>query len=480
MTRRARRAASLVAALCAAPASAAAQTPPSSDGIAVGAFTFRPLAEVRVRGEGRNSPFDTGGAVYGSTATLSDGYGTNVPTVVDVKAPVYAQWLVGERARLGLAVDRGPVTAAVTLQDARVLGNMDTALLGPGQAALPSLAPWEAYIDVHSRSGRRTFFRLGRQKVTWGDGRLVGENDWSPTARSLDAARFGVQLGDLDVEAMAALLAAPGAMPPSVTGTRTPSPQGTGAQLYGIDAVWHLWPLFNLEGTGLARIVREPSPMWLTPGDTYVGDGRLFGDYRGFRYALEGAYEGGRLATFGGNRTLSAFAAAAKIALETALPGHLTFGAQADYASGGGDGKDIHATETRFDPILPDEHRNLGMMDVYSWSNLIELGGDVAVRPADELRLDVGYRLVGLASPEGRWTTGSLQPVGASATNSSRLLGHEVDVSADWTPWEPITFSAGYGLFLLGDAAKAILTEAKRDVPDAQHWGFLQTVVRVP
>ena len=465
----------------ASPSAARAEAPPApTQGFEVVGFTLRPLVEVRVRGEGRNAPFDSGGAIYGSTAVLSNGYGAAVPTIIDTKAPVDAQWLVAERTRLGLAIDRGPVTAAVTLQDARVLGNADTALLGPGQAALPSLTPYEAYADAHTRSGRHAFFRIGRQRVRWGDGRLVGDDEWSHTGRSLDAIRGGVQLGDLDLEAMAVMLAAPGALPPAVAGSRTAAPQGTGAELYALNAIWHLWPLLQLEATGLARIVREPSPASLTPSDTLVADGRASGDWRGFRYAVEGAWETGRLATYGGNRPLSAFALAGKVALETSLPGHLTFGAQGAYASGGGDGKDIHATERRFDPILPDAHLNHGRMDVYAWSNVVEAGGDVTLRPADEVTVAADYRLAGLASANGRWTSGSLTPIGASASNSSKLLGHEVDLVVDWSPWEALSLRAGYGVFILGDGAKNILTVANRTVPDVQHWGFFQTTVRLP
>lgn len=462
------------------PAPPPAAAAPSGENLTVLGFTLRPLLEVRVRAEGRNAPFDTGGTVYGSTAPLSSGYGAAVPTVIDVKAPVQAQWLVAERSRLGIAIDRGAVTAAVTLQDARVLGNAETATLGPGQATLPSFAPFEAYADAHTTTGRHAFFRIGRQRVTWGDGRLVGDNDWSHTGRSLDALRGGFQVGDVDVEAMAVMLAAPGALPPSVTGTRTAAPQGTGAQLYGVNAVWRLWPLFNLEATGLARIVREPSPSSLTPSDTVVGDGRVFGDWRGLRYALEAAWEGGRLATYGGNRPISAFALAGRVALETTLPGHLTFGVRGAYASGGGNGSDIHATERRFDPILPDEHTNHGAMDVYAWSNLVEVGGDLAVRPVDEVALVAGYRLAALASADGRWTSGALMPIGASAANTSKLLGHEIDLALEWKPWEPITFGAGYGVFVLGDGAKNILADAKRATTDAQHWGFFHTTVRLP
>src|SRR5262249_49602131 len=218
----------------------------------------------------------------------------------------------------GLAVDRGPVTGVLTLQDARVLGSPSSVVPAPAEPSVPSFAPFEAYLDVHSRSGRRLDLRMGRQRVVWGSGRLVGDNDWTATARSLDAGRFAFQLGDFDFEVLAALLASPGEQPAPLGGGTVG--EGSGAQLYGLDGVWHIAPLFSVEATGLARIARDPVPRWLKPGDTYVADGRVFGDRRGFRYDLEGAYEFGRVQSFGGNRTLSAMAFAGRVSLETALP----------------------------------------------------------------------------------------------------------------------------------------------------------------
>src|SRR5262245_23007192 len=296
--------ASLVLALVSMSAPAAAQAPPLSESIVVGSWTFRPSLEVRVRGEYRRHPVDTGGAVYAGTSIFTEGYKTTLPPIIDRQDEAKNQFMVAERTRLGLAVDRGPITGAFVLQDARVLGNTDAAFVGPGQPALPSLAPYEAYVDAHSRTGRRLFLRIGRQKVVWGDGRLIGANDWSPTGRSLDAVRFGIQIGDFDLEAMGVLLAAPGKLPPLAAGTRQPATIGSGAQLYGLTVVWHLFPLLNIELTGLARVVRDPEPRWLARSNTFVIDGRISGDRRGFRYAVEGAYELGSVASYGVNRPI--------------------------------------------------------------------------------------------------------------------------------------------------------------------------------
>lgn len=468
-------------ALASAASNAAAQTSVLPESIPVGQWTFRPTVEVRVRGEYRRHPFDAGGDVYDPTAILAADYQSSLPKLTSTQPAVKDQYFVTERARIGIGVDRGPVTAQVTLQDARVWGEGTSALTGTGQPAMPSFAPYEAYIDVHTRSGRRVFFRVGRQKIVWGDGRLLGANDWSVTGRSLDAARFGFQVGDVDVEMMASMLATPGRYEKAVDTTSgmmgTTLTEGAGAQLYGLNIVYHALPLLNIEATGFARIVRDPVPSTLTPSNTFVIDGRLSGDRRGFRYALEGAYELGNVASFGENRDLRAFAFAGWASWETALPGHLTFSAEGAYASG--DKGETTGKITRFDPLLPDEHTSLSPMSLVAWSNLILGGGSISLRPADEVGLSAGYHYAALAQPGGRWSSAALYPIGGVPTNTARALGHEIDAAIRIVPWKPFEIETGYGIFLRGAGADAILQAAQR-AATLQHWAYLQTTVRMP
>lgn len=484
----------LVAVCVAAPAligaaDAFAQAPPLNESIVIGAWTFRPSLEARVRGEYRNEPFgfdqSSSNAPVGGSGVQADGVNSNLPlNFSPVGSPPQDGWAISERVRLGLAVDRGPVTAVVKIQDARVLGGAQNlgGVSGGGGDAPPGygFAPYEAYLDVHARTGRPMFLRVGRQSVVWGDGRLIGTNDFTATGRVLDAARFGVELGDFDIEAMGALLGYP--YPDFADGDETndASPR-TGAQLYGLKLTGHFLPLLQIEATALARIVRPSNALTtLTPGDTFVLDGRIFGAHRGFQYSVEGAYELGQVASYGKNRPIEAFALAGRLEWETALPWHLTFGAQGAYASGDKGTGSPGEPMTRFDPILPDQTANHSKMSLYAWSNLIEAGGDLAVRPMDEVSISAGYRFVGLADPKGRWVTGALTTVGADPNNDSMFLGSEVDATIRVTPWDPITFQAGYGLFLLGDGGKNILAASARPDTEMQHWGYLQATVKAP
>lgn len=450
------------------------------EGLGLGEWTFHPFVDLRLRAEYRRDPVDSGGDALDTPALQADAPDGGRLNTLFSAPRIENQWFVGERTRVGLAVARGPLTAKVSLQDARVAGEDTSGLIGPGQPSLPSTEPYEAFLDVRTLEGRPMYLRLGRQRVHWGDGRLLGDDDDSPTGRHLDAARAGVEVGDFDFEVLGALLTAPGAPPPEVAGSSAPTQaEGSGAQLYGLDVVWHVMPLLHAELTGLARFVREPHGRDATPGDTYVIDGRVFGDHRGFSYAVEGAYQLGRLASFGENRDISAFAIAGRAALETTLPWHLTFGAAGAYASGAGSANRPTDDQTRFDPILPDSRTHHGPAGFYAWSNLIEAGGDVSARPIDDLQARAGYRFVGLAEPDGRWSTGALVPVGSAPQNDSRVLGHQIDAVFTYVPWAPVSFDAAYAVLLMGDGGEAILDAASRPT-SASHWVMLQSRITVP
>jgi hypothetical protein len=214
--------------------------------------------------------------------------------------------------------------------------------------------------------------------------------------------------------------------------------------------------------------------------DAVVIDGRVLGEHRGFRYAAEGAYQLGRVATYGGLRRLSAFAVAAHASLLTALPWSFEFGLAGGYASGQKAGSSLDDAVTRFDPLLPELHEGHGMMDAIAWSNSIEAGGFVSAQPFDGGDLRLGFTFVGLAEPSDRWITASLVPVGAAADNESRVVGYQPDLRFGVSPWDPLRFEAGYGLMVLGAGGRRVLAAAGRGEPDLAHVAYLQAELTAP
>ncbi|MBW2453228.1 MAG: alginate export family protein [Deltaproteobacteria bacterium] len=476
---------------------AQAQLAALDEGVALGDFTFFPSLEVRIRGEFRRHPVDVGGEVYERTAVQSVGHLSAAPTVVRVDDPVYDQWLLSERSRLGLRVEHDVVAGVFTLQDARVLGALPGAPDRTEAGGFGSLGPHEAYLDVRTAVEDPLLrVRVGRQQLVWGDGRLLGESDWSPRGAALDAGWMKLSFGDVSFELVGAMLAPPSAIAPdyvsperqtATDGSGAPlNAEGTGAQLYGLNAGWLIVPLFNVELVGLARIARDPLPVTLTRGDTYTIDGRFHGQERGVSYAVEGAYQLGRVASYGANHDISAFAIAGRVAWQTALPGDFRFALEGGYASGDDadrrdDGTvDSGTTFERFDPIVPETHDHFGQMDLLAWSNAIEAGGEVSAKPDDELLMALGYSFLGLADPADRWTTGTLTAVGAAPDNDSAILGHEIDARLEYRPLKAVSFIGGYGLCVLGDGGKAVLGAAGRGDRDLVYSGYLQAELKAP
>ncbi len=60
-------------------------------------------------------------------------------------------------------------------------------------------------------------------------------------------------------------------------------------------------------------------------------------------------------------------------------------------------------------------------------------------------------------SQEISWRTAYLTEIGRAVGNTQASLGHEIDASLKWSPWEPVSLEAGYSALLLGGGARAIL-----------------------
>ncbi len=461
---------------------AAAQLPPKAPGsIAIGDSSLTPVLDMRVRGELRHDPPDMGGR-----DALSGAVGARVRGALAML----------ERARLGAMVDSGPLRARVVFEDARVWGTARSDA---------NFGPYEAFVEAHTAAARPSWLRLGRQSIHWGDGLLLGAAEFAPVGRSLDAVRGQWVLGNLELEALASLIAATRPNTPSF-GT-TGGPWSPGAQLYGLRAAWLIDPMLKLELASLARIARTGeggSDLALArgEGEIYTGSLRASGDANGFAYGAEVAMQGGRVARppSGPEARRSAWAAfvhADKTFETTPLVPVVRIGGS--YASGDDGAGGAYGT---FDPILPDVHVHFGAMNAFAWSNTVQAHVRGGIVPFVDATLAVEYRYARLAEANGEWVNGNLQSVGRATTdgrgrgvgpgltNPSAELGHELDVVFGYTPWPMLDLRAGYAGVLWGDGARTILAAQGRGrldgatgtyaPSDLGHYAFLQARLKLP
>jgi hypothetical protein len=468
---------------------ALAQSPPAAPTtIAVGDWQLAPTLEVRTRGEYRHDPPDLGGL---------DEYGRLSPRVRD-------SWVVAERARLGLGAERGAVRAQLTIQDARAFGSPSPSATFMADRGLGQIAPYEAFAEMHGSGTRPLYFRLGRQAVVWGEGRLIGNADFSPVGRSLDAARAHVAAGNFDFEALASILEMPSPLGRAFNDTSGPARSGT--QLYGLLARWTADPLLRVEAFALMRMARSSGAsldgsrfqLARLAGELYTGAIRVSGDSKGWTYGVEGAYQLGTADSLVvGGADVSAWAAYAHISKQLdSVALTPTIRIAGSYASGDDGG----STYKQFDPILADPQRFHGQMDLFAWSNQMDASGRISIVPWNDTTFGVEYKWARLAESAGEWIGSYLTAIGAVrappgnksppvGSGNTLELGHELDVNFAWRPWLPLEIRLGWSGLLLGDAAKTIMSSRLRGngeldgsnkPPTTAQYAYAQLTLNVP
>jgi len=461
--------------------------------ITIGDFDFTPELQVRTRAEYRRNPVDMGGE--------NSGFYTEDP------------WAIMERARIGLTADRGPLRAKVTLQDARVWGSTPpTATFGTDSYS--STGVYEAFIEIHTtnvpapsaannvttNAPEPQYIRVGRQSIVWDGGRLLGNADFSPVARTLDAVRGHVNYKSLDFEAFGAILDE--AQPIGIGFGDPTGPYSGGSQLYGALASLTLDPLFRAQLYGLFRpktgaqttdtLVASSFGISRALGDNWTMALGVGGDSKGWKYGVTGALQLGRIDELDMDRLAYAVVGDASRRFDGILLTP-TVKIGAAYASGA----DSSATQYhQFDPLYPDVQVNHGLLGAFAWSNMFDVHGAVSVVPMTDLHVTAEYRYARMASSVGDWVDTYLVrtasgPCAVSTCNGNQSLdlGHEVDLVVSYRPWPALDISAGYALLILGDGAKQMLVNEQRGSvnssgtfvpPDLSHYAFLQLTLNVP
>jgi hypothetical protein len=369
-----------------------------------------------------------------------------------------------ERARLGFDMSHARFEVRVILQEAGATGAGTDLTGGPARFTLTE--PHELWGQWDSPSGN-TYLRIGRQPITWGEGRLLGDSDWSITGRTLDAARARIAVDRVALECLGAILS--NGNVPDI------APYG---ELFGALIQAAFDPRLSVEGYVIARLAQDtpvPSVEGTVRGQTYTSALRAYGQTRALRWGLEGAYQWGHADDLGKSR--SAWAAASHVAYtfpNASLEPTLRFGGA--YAAGGNDAS-VYRT---FDPLLPDVHEWHGAMDLFAWSNVEELSAGAEVKPWPRATLVADYRYVRLAAPDGVWRAEDLTTVGSAPGNRKADLGHEADLSLAWSPDAHLALSVGYSLLALGAGGRAIVTANQLGTSNLSHFGYVQGTLRLP
>jgi len=342
-----------------------------------------------------------------------------------------------------------------------------------GQASA-GLNLYEGWAKLQSEKG--LFVKIGRQELTYDDGRIIGNDDWTMTAPTHDVLKLGYDGENHKVH----LLAAYNQNAENIDSGN--SYYTGGLQPYKtMQTLWYHYDtpkkLFGISLMGMnigMQSVREEEPQTI-----YFQ--QLVGTYMAFRpkyCSLEGAFYY-QLGKEEHGMPIDAFMASAKLNVEPNEKFDLFAGY--DYLSGdkyfnirpdGHLGLVFHDKVRGFNAIFGSHHEFYGAMDFFYMSNYVGgftpglqnlyIGGNV--KPVKSLNLNAAYHYYAIAT--------NLKYL------DSKTLGHEFDFSASYAFHKSVSISAGY-TFMRGSETMVILQQIQEVTEQRQlHWGWVMLAVK--
>ena len=351
----------------------------------------------------------------------------------------------------------------------------------------PNPNPDQDTMDLHQafvRIGNPELFplvaKVGRQELSYGDERLIGVSDWTNVRRTFDAAKLRYEVNGFWVDAFVSH--------PVIVWNDHFNESDDQDWFSGVYASttklvpWQeseLYVFSRNTGTGSPRFYGPPpDPQGATPRDTYtigVHVKSLPGKLSGWDYNLEAAGQFGRFKettagapppVAGKNLEQRAYAAVASVGYSwTKVPGKPRAGFEYLYSSG--DSNPTDGKHETFDNLFPTNHRQFGLMDLFSWQNVQILRFMSSIQPLESLTFAMDYRLIWLADTHDSFYTnkgarrGGLAPTDGMGyginPNFNSYVGSEIDLVATYTIKRYASLQAGVGHFFVGDYVKSSL-----------------------
>ncbi|MGJ5819541.1 alginate export family protein [Paludibaculum fermentans] len=290
--------------------------------------------------------------------------------------------------------------------------------------------------------------RGGRQSLSFGEGRLVADPNWSNVGRTLDGVRVTVHHRGLRLDVFS------GASDRiSTDGFDLPAP---GQHFHGVNGILdRLVPNAVVEPYVFWRLEHDIRGEKTAPGhlDTKTAGVRWAGKLPArMDYSLELALQRGRQA----GEPVNAWAGHWVIGHTLPEPRHRPrFYAEFNRASGDSDPRDgMHGA---FDPLFPSAHDKFGIADQFTWTNSIHARTGLQYRLRPDLMLGSAYNSFWLADRrDGLYSGGKLWL--ASNGLQGAHIGQELDVQLQWNATRLTVVDLGFGHIFPG----AFLRHAQR------------------
>ncbi|HEY1087461.1 MAG TPA: alginate export family protein, partial [Archangium sp.] len=367
---------------------------------------------------------------------------------------------VDHRARLSARASfKERVGVLLEFQDVRGWGTETNTT-----TVMPNTGLHQGFVDVKLTD----FFdlRVGRQELSYGEDRLIGNLDWAQAARAFDGVFFRVTASKyVTLDGFGMLLSPPSFMTATSNGARFHNSGSYFTGLYargrfgkaGVD----VYTLGLLEDPGSAALGARHDNNRLTVG------ARGFGTVGWLSLLGEAAFQTGKSCTpacVQGETDDTVLAVAMAARATVTLPIVTAPYVSGEFSAASGDGTPRDGTDNGFHQLFPTGHIHLGYMDYVGWQNVVAGRGTIGFRPLGaHVWLDVWH--FAAWDPRGAWyaANGSVF-VAADPTRTNATMGTEVDLSVT-VPLNPYFAIAGnVSMFFPG---------AMSGRTDPSTWGFL-------
>jgi hypothetical protein len=359
-------------------------------------------------------------------------------------------WLL-HRTRLGLAIKPTPwLKLYAQGQDAREFGSDRMDIVGQmGAEGNDRFDLLEGYIQLGDAKDGLSF-KVGRQKLAYGDQRLVGPLEWLNPSRTFDAAllRYAQPTWTLDAFSSSVVPFVDGEFNRSDWINDDSLRNQTFSGLYFSSTAFIPDNTTDLYVFHLSEDTLTGDTDFATVGTRIKGDPKK---HDGWDWETEMAFQVGEK----GGKDLQAFAGhwgAGYVWLQNAWKPRLFV--EYNYATG--DKNPADGDVESFQNLFPTNHLFYGYMDLFAWSNIHNPQLTFSVQPTDKLTLRADLHAFWLAESTDAWYRANgvtaVRPINAGADN---FAGTELDFTALWKPTKNLTFLAGYSHFFAGDTASA-------------------------
>ncbi len=367
----------------------------------------------------------------------------------------------GHRVRLGAKYGFSDwVRALVVVQESRSFGSTTTA--GGGELGIH-----EGFIELTPPLLPGLRIRLGRTELSYGGERLIGRDDFSRAGTAFDGGiiRWG-HLPWFDIEAFYAKI-----HESRLTDGDT--------DFFGAYMTTEAVPNTTIEayymGLLTEQVVVQQDAERKREDAIHTLGVRAEAVVSGLRIDGEAVVQlGSRTDPADLTKELDHFATAffAELSYQIPIKTSPTLGGFFVYASG--DANPTDSKSVNFQPLFPTRHSFLGTMDLFSWSNIMDVGGMLELTPPAGFGFFAAFhyylqvqRNGGLQGPLG----GSITPTGAES--NGKKIGYEIDAALSWAPNDHLQLQLGYSIFM-----PSTVPEQLKIGSDSAQWAYLQARVR--